>query len=184
MAGPEDPLISRWVKDVPEIDPLVEGVVERVHLLARYLDTVCTTLASPYGLTARDYDLLARLYWIGAPHRLKPTQLAAGTQAPTTTITSRLDRLEKHGLIRRLADPHDRRSLLAELTDEGLARFRTIVVEQARVERELLGALPDDDLRTLRELLQKAMDACESRLGPAPRRVDLALGTTAPPPER
>jgi DNA-binding MarR family transcriptional regulator len=171
----EDLLISRWVQQMPEIDPLVEGVVERVHLLGRQLEKACTELARPHGLTARDYDLLARLYWVGAPHQLKPSQLAAGTGAPSTTITSRLDRLERLGLICRRPDPQDRRSLLAELTEEGSTKFQGIVAAQAQLERELFGGLTERELRTLRGLLQRAMDACEARLGPPARRVDVAL---------
>ena len=36
-------------------------------------------------------------------------------------MTSRIDRLERRGFVRRLADPNDRRGVLIELTDEGLA---------------------------------------------------------------
>ena len=37
-------------------------------------------------------------------------------------MTSRLDALEKDGLVRRLRDPEDRRSVLVELTENGLER--------------------------------------------------------------
>jgi DNA-binding MarR family transcriptional regulator len=35
-------------------------------------------------------------------------------------ITSRIDRLERRGFVRRLADPNDRRGVMVELTDDGL----------------------------------------------------------------
>jgi DNA-binding MarR family transcriptional regulator len=173
--GAVDPLVTSWVAMVPEINPAVEGIVERVHLLSRYFDRLSSGVAAPHGLTPRDYDILARLFWVGDPHRLTPTQLAAGTQAPATTITSRLDKLERAGLVSRLADPRDRRSLLAQLTEDGLALFRTIVVEQARAENSLVGQLPEADLATLRELLSRLMDICEQQLGRPVRRVDIAL---------
>lgn len=177
MTGPETgdgltgdgPVVPREA-EVPPIDAPVAGVVERIHLLSRYLDTLRGQVTAPHQLSARDYDILARLFRAGPPHRLTPTQLAANTHAPATTVTSRLDRLERRGLLRRLADPRDRRSLLAELTDEGANLFGSIVTEQARRERELIGGLPGDDLERLGELLAGLMRRCESQLGRTPPR--------------
>jgi DNA-binding MarR family transcriptional regulator len=45
--------------------------------------------------------------------------LARLTGLTTGAITAALDRLEKSGLARRVADPHDRRKVLVELTDAG-----------------------------------------------------------------
>jgi len=171
-----DPLVGSFVDAVPQIDETVEGVVERIHLIGRYLDTLRGRITAPHQITARDYDILARLFWVGEPHRLTPTQLAAGTAAPATTVTSRLDRLERRGLIRRVADPGDRRSLLAELAPEGVVLFRRIVADQACHEAELLSDLSTGELRQLRELLASVMESCQQRLGAPTRRVGLALG--------
>ncbi|HEV2086741.1 MAG TPA: MarR family transcriptional regulator [Cryptosporangiaceae bacterium] len=175
-----DPLVAGWVSLVPEINAPVEGVVERIHLIERYLERLGSQVAAPHGLNTRDYDILARLFWTGAPHQLTPTQLATGTQAPATTITSRLDRLEGRGLIERVADPKDRRSLLARLTEEGRELFRRIVVEHARAEEALFDGISVADLERLRKLLDAVMARCEERLGPPTRRVSLALGGSTP----
>ena len=169
-----DHLIDDWVHLSPDIDPLTEGVVERIHLIARALDLACARIASPHGINPRDYDILARLYWTGSPHRLTPTQLANGTGTPATSITSRLDRLERLGLLRRTPAEHDRRSLLAELTPEGVALFRAMVADQAGIERATFRALGDTDLTALRDLLDKALTACQESMPTPPRRVELA----------
>lgn len=169
-----DELIEDWVRLAPEIDPLTEGVVERVHLIARALDLACAEIASPHGINTRDYDILARLYWTGEPHRLTPTQLANGTGAPTTSITSRLDRLERLGLLRRVPAERDRRSLLAELTSEGISLFRGMVREQAQIETAAFRKLDPEDLAQLRDLLDKALSACRETMPAPPRRVELA----------
>lgn len=169
-----DELIEDWVRLAPEIDPVTEGVVERVHLIARALDLACAEIATPHGINTRDYDILARLYWTGEPHRLTPTQLANGTGTPTTSITSRLDRLERLGLLRRVPAEHDRRSLLAEMTPEGIELFRDMVREQARVETAAFRRLDEEDLVRLRDLLEKALSACQETMPAPPRRVELA----------
>lgn len=170
-----DRLVAEWVTVVPEIEPRVERVVDRVLISARYLERLAASLSAPYDIQLSDYEILARLFWVGPPHRLRPSQLAIGTMAPATTVTSRLDRLERRALIRRVPDPADRRSLAAELTDAGRELFIQIVEQQARAEREIFGQLPEADLDTLADLLRKVMVLLEDRLGPAPRRVSLAL---------
>ncbi|MFD0556559.1 DNA-binding MarR family transcriptional regulator [Stackebrandtia endophytica] len=170
-----DDLIEQWVNAVPDIDPRVEGAVDRILICARYLERLAQKLAGERGVQLPDYEILARLFWTGPPHRLRPSQLAAGTMSAATTVTSRLVRLEKRGLIRRVAEPGDRRALAAELTDDGRELFVSIVKRQAAAERELFADLPPEKLAALAELLSDTLVTFEGRLGPPPRRVRLAL---------
>ncbi|MBP2476701.1 DNA-binding MarR family transcriptional regulator [Crossiella equi] len=166
--------VPEWAKVIPGLDPAVEGVVDRLHLASRYLERLAAECAAPQGLSSADYEILARLYWVGPPHRLTPTQLAAGTLSPATTITSRLERLQKAGLIIRAASANDRRSTPAELTDEGRRVFLSVVTEQARRERDAISPMGNAELGELEGLLRKLMHVLEQSLGPAPRRVRLA----------
>ncbi len=170
-----DELVLEWAGAVPEIDPRVEGVIDRLLINAKYLEQLAARLSEPHRLQLTDYEILARLFWVGPPHRLRPTQLARGTMAPPTTITSRLDRLEKRNLLRRVPDPSDRRALTAELTDDGRELFRTIVAEQAKEEKAIFAELANEDLDALDGLLRRLMSVLEDHLGPAPRRVTMAL---------
>ena len=43
-----------------------------------------------------------------------------GLMLSSAGVTSRIDRLERRGLVRRLPDPDDRRGIIVELTDQGL----------------------------------------------------------------
>jgi MarR family transcriptional regulator, transcriptional regulator for hemolysin len=47
--------------------------------------------------------------------------LASRVRLEGATITHHVDRLEQHGLVRRVADPNDRRVRRLELTAEGIA---------------------------------------------------------------
>ncbi|MET7639685.1 MarR family transcriptional regulator [Streptomyces sp. NPDC005438] len=178
-ADDTDELVRHWSEAVPEIDPRVERVVDRLMISAKYLEQLAARLSAPHELQYADYEILARLYWIGPPHRLRPSQLAAGTLAPPTSITSRLDRLQRRGMLRRVSDPKDRRVLAAELTDEGRALFERIVAEQATEERALFEQLDDDQLHALDTGLRALMGVLHERLGPAPRRINLALSQTS-----
>src|SRR6185503_15721476 len=76
------------------------------------------TLAQ-YGLTHPDFQVLGTLRLWRSDHRSSPGELAADLELSSGTMTSRLDRLEEAGYIRRLRDPADRRGVVVELTDEG-----------------------------------------------------------------
>ncbi len=73
-----------------------------------------------------------------------------------TSVTNAIDRLERDGLVRRVPHSEDRRTVLAEITDEG----RRVVIKAADaladiefglagLSADTLGAL-DDAIRTLR----------------------------------
>jgi DNA-binding MarR family transcriptional regulator len=76
-------------------------------------------------------------------------------------VTSRIDRLERRGLVRRLPDPNDRRGVIVELTDEGLAVVDAAVAANSASDRQLLARLDPDELATLESLLRKLLAGLE-----------------------
>jgi DNA-binding MarR family transcriptional regulator len=78
-------------------------------------------------------------------------------------MTSRLDALEKEGLVRRLRDPEDRRSVLVELTKQGLAKHEQAMVIQGPKEALLAEALTDREKEQLNSLLRRVMVTLEDR---------------------
>ena len=76
-------------------------------------------------------------------------------------ITSRIDRLERRGLVRRLPDPDDRRGVIVELTDEGLAVVDAAVAANSINDRQLLERLEPHELELLEALLRKLLAGLE-----------------------
>jgi DNA-binding MarR family transcriptional regulator len=76
-------------------------------------------------------------------------------------ITSRIDRLERRGLVRRLADPDDRRGVIIELTDQGLEVVDAAVAANSVSDRQLLERLEPQELAQLEVLLRKLMAGLE-----------------------
>jgi DNA-binding MarR family transcriptional regulator len=71
-----------------------------------------------------------------------------------TSITSTIDRLERDGLVRRVPHPDDRRTVLAEITDDG----RRVVDEatEALTAAEFgVRALPPDVVAWLRRAVER-----------------------------
>jgi len=76
-------------------------------------------------------------------------------------VTSRIDRLERRGLVRRLPDPDDRRGVIVELTDEGARLVDEAVAAVAESDRQLLARLDADEIAQLQALLKKLLASLE-----------------------
>lgn len=81
-----------------------------------------------HGLSGNDFDTLIRLAR-SSEGRLRMTDLAIQTSLSTSGITRIVDRLERHGLVRREPCPVDRRGSFAVLTDKGEHRLRAVLPE-------------------------------------------------------
>ncbi|HPG25184.1 MAG TPA: MarR family transcriptional regulator [Myxococcota bacterium] len=81
-------------------------------------------LESSTGLSGRELDLVALLISSG-PTSVK--SLVADLGLPRSTMTAIVDRLEERGLVKRMPNPEDRRSIVLEATPsaaEALTRYR------------------------------------------------------------
>ena len=94
---------------------LIGRLKRAAALIARELEKVY----GEYGLTEGSFDVLATLRRSGAPYTLTPTELFSALMVTSGTMTTRLKNLENQGLIDRLPNPDDARSLLVRLTDKG-----------------------------------------------------------------
>lgn len=78
-------------------------------------------IAQSIGINVVDLQTLGILNRHGAP--LSTGEVSDKTELPTSTTTRVLDRLERHGLIRRKPDPRDRRRVVVEVAPENLAHL-------------------------------------------------------------
>lgn len=72
----------------------------------------------PHGITFARYEVL-RLISFSREGRLPMSRIGERLMVHPTSVTNAIDRLEGQGLVRRVADPADRRRTFAELTADG-----------------------------------------------------------------
>src|SRR5471032_1798509 len=111
------------------------------------------TRLSDVGLSLAKLAALHRLTEAG--ESLPLGQLADRLKCVKSNVTQLVDRLEADGLVNRTADPNDRRSRIAVLTDAGRVAYIRGSEIQAQAERELFGVLTSDESQKLHELLGK-----------------------------
>jgi DNA-binding MarR family transcriptional regulator len=114
-----------------------------------------------FGLGRGEVGVLGALRIAGQPYRLSPTRLAKGLMLSSAGITSRIDRLERRGLVRRLPDPDDRRGVIIELTEQGLEIVDNAVAALSVSDRELLDRMDRAELVQLETLLRKFLAGLE-----------------------
>ena len=111
------------------------------------------------GLSISKLGVLDALVANGEP--LPLSRLAGKLACVKSNVTQLVDRLEADGLVRRVPDPTDRRSVLAEITADGVSRHEAGGRIVARIERDLFGELSEDDRNRLATTLQAlAMGDC------------------------
>ena len=106
---------------------------------------------SPTGLSLAKLAVLHLL--ADAREPLPLSDLAARQHCVRSNITQLMDRLEKDGLVRRRADPSDRRSVLAELTVAGEHAHAKGVRALAEAQRAIVSALKAGEATSLRNAL-------------------------------
>jgi DNA-binding MarR family transcriptional regulator len=155
-----DRLLERWKALRPELDMEPYQVTARISRVGQHVARRQEETFGRFGLNRGEVGVLSALR-VSGPDRLSPTQLFKGLMLSSAGMTSRLDRLERRGFVRRAPDPDDRRGLLIELTDEGRAVLDEAVAANTRLERELLAGLDAHETVQLGVLLRKLLTGLE-----------------------
>jgi DNA-binding MarR family transcriptional regulator len=117
------------------------------------------------GLNRGEVGVLSALRLAGPDQQLSPTRLFKGLMLSSAGITSRLDRLERRGYVKRHRDPDDRRGVLVELTDAGREVLDNAVSANTGGEKELLAGLTKQEQKALAALLKKLLAGLEPSAG-------------------
>lgn len=149
-----DALVTAWRRERPDLDVAPLEVLSRVSRLARHLDIARRAAFDRHDLETGEFDVLAALRRSGTPYTLSPGRLATETLVASGTMTNRLDRLERDGLITRTPDPDDRRGVSVTLTGAGRDRVDAALSDLLIHEQEILASLPRSDQRLLAHLLR------------------------------
>ncbi|HYZ97269.1 MAG TPA: MarR family transcriptional regulator [Acidimicrobiales bacterium] len=107
----------------------------------------------PFDLTFARYEALVLLYF-SRRGELPMGKMGDRLMLHPTSVTNIIDRLEQQGLARRIPHPTDRRTVLAQVTDDGRQVVEKATEAVTAVEFGI-GVLPEGDLDRLTELLRQ-----------------------------
>ena len=156
-----DDVLGSWRSTSPSIDTAPLEITGRLSRIGPLLGRRQEGVFSRFGVNRGEVGALSALRVAGPPHRLSPTRLGRGLMLSSAGVTSRIDRLERRGLVRRLPDPDDRRGVIVELTDEGAKVVDEAVRAVAESDRQLLERFDGDEMTQLQALLKKLLAGLE-----------------------
>jgi DNA-binding MarR family transcriptional regulator len=143
---------------------LAEQQYRMIHTIYVMLDDGDRRLLRQYDLSTSQY---ATLLVLDADQGLRLTDLGDYLLLDKSTITRMIDRLEGADLVRRVADPSDRRVLRVVLTPQGIKLRQAASEAHGRSLNRRMCSLTTDERQALHALLDKL------RIG---LRADLKLG--------
>lgn len=162
-----DAKLPDWKRELPDLDLTVEGIVQRIDALHGLVRRSMSETLAEHDLKLGEWAVLGQLRRVGPPYRKSPGELTEHAELSSGAMTNRLDRLEEAGLVRRLPNPEDRRSLLVELTDAGHAAWEGMADDQGVKEANVVtGALNEEERERLNNLLRRLVIAFDQHAPP------------------
>jgi len=133
------------------------------HLLHQTLNSILKCedqVFSKHGITTEQYSVLMAIRYIEPP--VTPTEVGRWLDRNTNSISLIVERMVKAGLVRRIRDLRDRRSVRLVLTQDGKEIFERATVAGWVLVQEILSRLSEEEMRSLSRLLEtvreKAID--------------------------
>ncbi len=148
-------ILAQWRRERPDIDPAPMAVCGDIWRAGETLRRAVLANLAEHQLDMAGFDVLLTLRRQGRHESLSPSSLAREMMLSTSAMTNRLDRLEQRGLIKRMADPADRRGVKITLSHKGYQLADKLVVSHVETEKRMLTALSAGEQKQLRALLGK-----------------------------
>ena len=155
-----DRILEQWNTERPDLDVTPMGVIGRIKRLSLHLHQEMNKTFATYGLNLSSFDVLATLRRSGLPFSLSPRELLSATMVTSGTMTNRIDRLVKAGLVERVQNPDDGRSVLIKLSSKGFDLIDEAVTAHVKTQAKLTAGLSDDECETLNKLMKKILRDC------------------------
>src|SRR6202158_3526817 len=152
----------RQLFDPLKVDMSVIEAMAALRIAGRALHHLQEKWAEKHGLSEGRLGVLFRLFRGGAtPLGDLPTDL----DSTPRNITGLVDHLERDGLVERVPDTEDRRSVRASLTAAGRGRIEAIWKEGFENQSEVVEGLSKEDLAQLRHLCLQLVENARKELG-------------------
>jgi DNA-binding MarR family transcriptional regulator len=141
------------------------GAIEALAALryaGRTLHLLQERWAERHGLSEGRLGVLFRLFRCGD---MPLGDLADDLESTPRNITGLVDHLERDGLVERVPDPADRRSVRARLTEQGRKQIDAIWKEGMDHQYDLVRGLTKEELAQLRHLCLLMVESARKELG-------------------
>lgn len=164
MSDAVDAIIEQWTEERPEVteDLWPVQLFGRVQRLAVTVEKSVKSCAARHGLDPGEFDVLTTLQRSGPPYALTAGTFLKASMVSSGTITNRIDKMESKGLVERVRDGGDRRTVRIHLTEHGHEVTRAVFADHlanyARLLADVDPAVVEKSAGALRSVLEALGD--------------------------
>jgi DNA-binding MarR family transcriptional regulator len=145
-----------------KVDTSAVEALAALRIASKSLRLMQDRWAERHGLSEGRLGVMFRLFRGGD---CQLGDLAEELESTPRNITGLVDHLERDGLVERVPDPQDRRSVRARLTDAGRIRIESIWKEGLERQFEMVAGFSKDELEQLRHLCLLLVENTRKELG-------------------
>lgn len=159
MAQPDlddevEQIAAAWGRERPGLDTSSIRIATPIRRLASGLKDARRQVLADHGLDEGLLDVLGTLRRAGPPYRLSAGELSRRCRVTPGATTQRVARLEDAGLVQRVREEPDRRTVHVQLTGRGSRRLDAIIIEVFAADERVLAPLTIADRRHLERILR------------------------------
>ena len=155
-------IIAAWRRERPDVDVSSIGIITPLWRLGSIVTDHRARVLAAHGLEQSHLDVLGTLRRSGPPYRLTAGELSRRCRVTAGATTQRVQTMERLGLVERVREEPDRRTVYVQLTPGGLARLDEIFADVMTGDEALLVGLSASQRASLEELLRTWLDVLES----------------------
>lgn len=164
--------MDAWRRERPDVDVSSIGIVTPVLRLAALVAERRAGVLAAHELDQSHLDVLSVLRRSGPPYRLTAGELSRRCRVTPGATTQRVQSMERDGLVERVREDPDRRTVHVQLTTSGLRRLDDVFAEVVAADESLLTGLTAAQRSGLEAALRDWLDIVQA--GPVGDRPDPA----------
>nr|WP_246258699.1 MarR family transcriptional regulator [Streptomyces typhae] len=115
--------------------------IARVQRANRVIEREVKTFCAEHGVEMGEFDVLTTLRRSGPPYALTAGAFLKAAMVTSGAITNRIDRMEAKGLVERVRDSGDRRTVKIRLTERGQELTDVLMAGHLRNHARILGGI-------------------------------------------
>jgi DNA-binding MarR family transcriptional regulator len=163
-----DSVLAAWRDALPGHDVSGLAVTARAERLAALASVELEESLEAHGISRASFDVLATLR-LAKGEAVPQRELVRRVLRTPGTMSVRLRRLERHGLLERRPVRGDRRGVMVALTDKGRELVDAVAPDHLADASRLLAGLDEQERQELALLLRKLLGGLEEPLEQGPR---------------
>ncbi|WP_156725862.1 MarR family winged helix-turn-helix transcriptional regulator [Streptomyces apocyni] len=161
MSDAVDQIVGQWASERPDLvdDLWPVEMLGRIQRVALIITKEVKAFTAEHGLEMGEFDVLTTLRRCGAPYTMTAGALVKASFVTSGAITNRIDRMEAKGLVERVRDGADRRSVRIRLTEQGRQVIDVVMGEHLRNYARLAESLDRAEMDQVAAVLRKLLEA-------------------------